>query len=506
MKASKNDVEGVRRLLLSLSDSEISNLKVYLGSFSTVFGAYEPKTLSLLNLLENKRYSEKTIRRRVSPNSTDNAFRVLITNLKDKMYEAMTFDISINRVDEHSKQSATSYQLRKHLNQVDILMKRGGIEDAVYLLNRCIRMGKKYELYRILIEALEMKRRLIQSRQGSIKAKEITSEIEFYSYCRDALTKTSDLYYSLTSEEQFNWTLKLDCKRYLGSLDEIKSLNDKAKSNEVKYYWYLLRLQFLENTMQFSEAVTCAICLKELVTDEQAIYMPRRVGTAQLHQAFNLMQLNMVEEAKKAIRSAKKKYDPNSFNFKVALDHEFYIAMYDRDYEAAMKTVSTVISCTNRENSSFNYARRQYLLACCHHLQGKYRECQIILLEEVKELNKDKEGWNVARRILSIQNLISWGGLYKPTDEEIESLEWHVRNHCQSQKFHQRSLIVLDLLKGLMKEGFNFQKVLRVKKHQLDKLRGKEPELKWELFGPELIRFDSWFYSMAKTEPYTVLV
>jgi len=98
-----------------------------------MYGSYEPKTLRLLKILiDHPRYGEARVRNIISPEASDNTFRMLITRLKHKVFEVLTLDFNVHRPDAYSLAYSSKVDGRKQLLQAEILHSRGITGEALY--------------------------------------------------------------------------------------------------------------------------------------------------------------------------------------------------------------------------------------------------------------------------------------------------------------------------------------------------------------------------------------
>lgn len=67
------------------------------------------------------------------------------------------------------------------------------------------------------------------------------------------------------------------------------------------------------------------------------------------------------------------------------------------------------------------------------------------------------------------------------------------------KRVNKRHLLILQVLKALVRNGFDFDVVAKKEQEALEELRNDES---WNMTSPELIRFDAWFQSKVQKVTY----
>jgi len=133
-------------------------------------------------------------------------------------------------------------------------------------------------------------------------------------------------------------------------------------------------------------------------------------------------------------------------------------------------------------------------------MKGKHSEVYKNLAE-TKEIEKDKEGWNIYIRLVQILQQLE----LKKTDvaqSYIESLRKHIERN-KSREIHPRLLLIVKTLRGLAKEGFNYKDTWKKHDDRFELLSSEtDADYSWKILSPELIRFDVWFEAKARRLTY----
>ena len=141
------------------------------------------------------------------------------------------------------------------------------------------------------------------------------------------------------------------------------------------------------------------------------------------------------------------------------------------------------------------FANKKLLL-----LKKQHKEAHRIL-QDTKEIERDKEGWNLGIRILSIINQLE-GEKLDIVDLNIESLRKHIDRTIKMKAVRKRDVIILRLLAKLSRQGFNFKAVWKKNLKYFEMLASDDPEYRWEMKSPEMIIFHKWFEAKAKGREY----
>jgi hypothetical protein len=137
----------------------------------------------------------------------------------------------------------------------------------------------------------------------------------------------------------------------------------------------------------------------------------------------------------------------------------------------------------------------KYYEACLYFIEGRYKLC-IDLLKEAKDVDRDKEGWNINKRILLILCYIEL------EDEEsiellVQNLEKYIKRFKRGGGIRKRYIVIQKILVSLIQENYSFLNVLDKRMTLFDSLSSKDELFRWETKTPELFQFNEWFNSKA---------
>ena len=114
------------------------------------------------------------------------------------------------------------------------------------------------------------------------------------------------------------------------------------------------------------------------------------------------------------------------------------------------------------------------------------------MISQHLEMSKDKTGWEIGIRILSIMCHIEMGN-DDHAATQIKNLELHIwRSKSEGEEISERDAKIVCLLKDLSQNGFQSNNLKDKTMKIFVDISGNDKKLKWEPLGHELIRFDTW--------------
>jgi hypothetical protein len=494
----------LKRLIGKLSDKEIEIVFAYLNAFDVSFGKTETKTSQLLRyLLENPEATEELAAEHFGIAKL-NTFEKLAERLRDKIGYCLTNEINTQREGEYSERYKAIFLIQDKMKRAEVYLGKKGLpEEAYFEISKVIQLAKAYEVYSPLIDALYMRRNFLNLRQGTKGFAEATDEIRHYEKCRDAYLRARQWHNEYVQFAGFEGYRAGFTEMFGPALVEMSRDFAETRSASVGYFYYIIKAGYLQETRKFHLATDYALKLLNLVKDNKAIYMPWRMGTAYVHLADSYLCQRELEKSITAAQMAQIYYTPNTLNYSIADELEFFALFYRGEYGKAEKKMLSILQNTSYKRSEFIDNKRQYLYACALFALGKLGECARAL-ETVKEIHNDKRGWNIGIRILSIMTTISRPQQEELTLHKLDALRKHVENLRHLKEARKRDLIVLKLLQELMKKNSNFEKVYSKRQEEFDLLESPDPETGWQIRSHELIIFPVWFKCMVKKTPYKV--
>ena len=431
------------------------------------------------------------------------AFNKLIYRIKDKIYEILIFDQNLEK-SISAKRNRTIFDIKKKLIQSEIMFSRGINEELKSFQNKIISTAKQFEIYDGLIEALQAKQRYVGFRSGFKANQKIKYEINFYEQCRDAYNRALEIYNSISSKINFSFST-IDYENELEEAIVILQRDyEKTHSASVSYYYFLLLTEYYQSRNDLLSARGSLIKLKELTEQNVSIYTKNRIGNAYINLANNEFLMHNFDQCLLFNQKATHYLAESAVNIGIIKELEFNVLFFSGKLEDAEKLIHKLYNDSRVNNTPFLYAKRAYLFACLKTFKKQYAQSNELLLE-LKDIERDKDGWNLGKRILTIINRIETNN-FESADLQVLNLQKHIKRTLKIKHVRKRDIIILRILIKLINEHFDFNKVYNSRRRYFDLLESNEIEYMWKIKSPELIIFHEWFKSKIEHRPYNHFV
>ena len=486
----------LKELLSSLSKRELSSLKKKFFTGTEENDDREIKTQKLVNLIiQVPNVSQVRAEYEIYKSKNEIAFLKLVERIIEKIDEIY---VSFNResIPSFSERNFYFFFLKRKLLIIQMRWLRGVDFDIKVQFERIITLSKRYELYDCLVETLLAKQRFMSFHFGTKAFEMIEKEIIYYEECSRMTQRSRRLFTKIASKIN----QLIPPMEYLGELKEIVAVLERdfnyTKSASIGYFLYYLQIELYQIHQKYREAGQMLIKQLNLLKNNVSIYTKDRNGEILLNVCSNQIYLLNYKSAVEAAEIAKSFYEPNSAQLYVAMEVEFFARFYNGEIDAAEKIIEEIYHATRLGNSPILFSKRAYLFACIKTIKGEIRKSDELLLD-VNEVAKDKGGWNLAKRNLSIINCIETQNFEK-ADLKIQSLEKFIKRNSKAHNIPKRNVIILRILLKLNNENYDFNKVYKQRKRYFELLEGNDPDYGWKIRSPELIVFHEWFRSKMK--------
>ena len=491
---NRNDIKSLKRLISALRPTELIILKDQLHPKKT---GSTPKTLQLLEyVLANKEAVHVQTHLKISPASSASAFSMLIGELKKKIYDSLTVDVNIDRKGVYPDRYKIDFHSKKYLMAAKILHRRGLHQDERVLIDKIIADTKKYEVFDTLIDALLMKVHLEAILGNEIDC--ILKEIAYFQSCRQLYEDTKLLYAEITNRAGF--------ERHTGDIsyleDKYTNIRNRMTDFPSDTVWFWLNecsVYFLLEKKKYLEADEVLNKILYKLQSSKVIRMAKRICGTHIQLAENCIFLGRLDGCYYNAQQALQLLEKGSHNYYLAQEFSFKAKFHQRQYGKANLILRTLLAGDYRKVSPFIYARWKVYKAATMLLRGKH-EIAANFIAQTTALDTDKEGWNMAIRVLEIMIQIDSGKHNHLGDEKITNLIAFTRS--LKNKLSKRNALITSVLRSLKMSGYNFREVSKICKSQLQLLCSSDEAFHWSMAGPELIRFDAWFMAKTKNVEY----
>lgn len=498
----KSQLAGIKDLLSKCGKEEIKTFHAYLRAFDPGTGKYRSKSLHLLELLRKKpKLEEAELCTKIygSYNAkSKQSYKRLLSRFKGKLYECLTLDVNIYREGRFTELTQYRAEILKITLYNSVL--RGKVDNREFLkmVERGISLAKNFELYHELINLLSIKNHFLRVLTRFEKLKKIDDEIDFYMNSQKAIQRATDWHHILILNAGTKAGGYSNYSDFDTAIGEMKNDYDRYQSANIKYFLLIIQMEYAHKMHDYRQAEKISDEQIELYKNSPAIYLKVRLASAYLNLGNNQMFLYKFNDAINNIRKSYPFYQNQAFNLGIAKEIEFYVHFYAGSLSDAETLMRQLVNSSG--STSFQTNKRSFLLANVLVLKKQHREAHL-LLQETKEIEKDKEGWNLGIRILSIINQLENDKL-DLVDMNIESMRKHIDRTVRLKPVRKRDVIILKLLTKLGRQAFNFKYVWKKYQQQFEFLASDDPEYRWEMKTHEMIIFHKWFKAKAQGKPY----
>ncbi len=499
----ESSLKSLNELVRGLTQDEIKSVQRFLNGFDDSVGQNKVKTSRLLELtLADEKVSTSRIMGALYENpDSERAFAMLIQRLYDKILECILLEANIERKDAYSEFVMASIDVRKKIMQARILKGRNLNSDILGFYDKIISKAKKFELFDELCEVLELKRLHIGLRFGPTDFDEVTKELEFFNDARKAIAKCYEYEILIASQSEFSSKNDKIIELIIRALSDLQMEFDKTKSANVGYFLYKTEARYFSLIEEFQRARNSYLKVVDIVTNFPAVATKIKSGISLMELSNAEISLYDFHSAITHISLSKTYFSKFSFNSIQASEIEFIANFFSGNIGGAAEILNELTDPNIPDYSPFIQSRHFYLLACVNFLQGKNKDCNI-LFKHTKEIDKDKEGWNLGVRVLNILNQIELDDV-DFAEDLIENLRKHVERTLKLKKdIRSRDIVILKILNELVKESFDFKAVWNKRPNYFELLASNDAEHKWEIKSHELVIFHEWFKWKATGIPY----
>lgn len=478
-------MDRIKTLYQSLARSEAKALKNFLTAFHT---KGENKPLELIRLIEKKpEISAEEAAKRLYGDPRSKAFIMMKARLYEKMTEFLPLSVNpasgkgnkempyfMDLIEYRKSMLIASVLLQKRLN----LLARDHLEKALKHARNC----NAPEL-----EADVLIRLRAMSRSASKSFDELTLDLRRAMAEQFQDVNATGIYFKFYE----NHTLKSanDYKKIEFLENHIPDLeNSLVQEYSVRADWYLqmLKVNYYSLTSDYEACKEVLQRAIQLVQENKGLRNRNRMSDPYMQWGILELKFHNYEAAITAFEHALEALKPRTRGHFLICLLKLYGYIFSGDLEGAEELGNTL-----REQAEAPSIRRypktvgllMYLRSCISYLKGAYHEAWLAL-QEITELNFDKDGWMTGIRIFEIMILID----REQFDFAGQKLE-NLRKHLARYESEPRAEVIYKLLAAQERSGFLFNGV----KQEAELMRELEEEHTWKHLGHEVIRFEDWY-------------
>ena len=403
----------------------------------------------------------------------------------------LLFNSNISR-EEYPERIRVIFELKKKLILCDVLSFKGLRDDADLLCRKIIAKADKYELYDIVMNSLIIRQRFVNIRKKEKEVNNIQKGIQIAELKYKSLLNSQIVYNKILNIISNSPDSIIFINDLKSSIDQIELELKINNSDTVSYYLYFLKTELYQIEEKFEEASISLLKIENLLS-KKSVYSENRKGTTLLNISNNNIYLKKYKESIQFAEKAKKYFPNNVYNQALVDENLFYANFYLNNLDISARIIKGLVNLPSANNILFSISKWNYFEAVIDFLNNKF-QVSIFKLNNIVEMDKDKEGWNINKRLLIIMSRIELKE-YESADLQVNSLEKFIKRSLQKRDISLRYIFILRILIKLINSNYNFKLVYENRKKYFQLIASDNINLKWRIKSPELIKFDNWFLS-----------
>lgn len=450
------------------------------------------KTLKLVGiLLEEKKINHSDIQVMLYGKENYMAFNKICSRLKEKILDVILLDPCILS-SNYSKRNEVLFSVKKKIIQADILNLKGLRDDADSVIKKMILLSKEYEMYDLVIQALQIREKFAIIRKLNKEIQKIKFEILQY----------NDKHLSLlNAQSQFNFMMnkissisnKINYKFELQStIEALESSVILYQSSIVKYYCLILSTELFQINNEFKKADSALDKAIEILS-KKSVYTNNRMGAILLSKSDNYLRMFDFSKSIEYGQMSNIYFPNNKFNKSLVVENNFFCNLYTGNLDLAFEDIKSLVNMTLTNITSTVLNKYKYFEGVVFFLQENFDEC-LACFNDLKEIEKDKDGWNINIRILTIMALIERKD-YEAAELQIENLKSFFKRVSKKSVLGKRYGAIIKIFVILENNAYNFKTIRLLNNQSFVKMINMDEGYEWQIKGPELIAFEAWISS-----------
>ncbi|MEQ8624016.1 MAG: hypothetical protein RJQ00_04150 [Vicingaceae bacterium] len=492
----------LKDLIHVMDSTEIEIAKKHIVAYDSVTKNESQKMFTLFTkFLSISDIDYERLKEKVSPSITDFSFNRLLRRTLYRIQESLISDVNLRRKNLYDDLFRKRYEIRKGIMQASIIKGKGLPHMSKRLFDNIIKNCKKYELYDEIIEALNYKQSIVMFSKGGKSYHDLNNEMNFYNNCRRLLNKTKRIHRSYMTE-LFTKGGKDQKISYLEKNIAISyKYYEETSSQNIRSYCLLLKMELDYLKDDFDNEEKTGVELLNLMAENKAVYSKGRIIFI-CNSLGNSMISNLkFKESYSYIKKSLENFDKRNLNYINALQLQITSLFYSGKHAEAEALVKELTSIKLLEKYTFYQAFSTYIIALNKFALAQFKDAYV-LLSNLKEIEKDKEGWNVWIRIMRILCSIEMLRL-NLIDYDVENFRKYIQRIDKLYEVRKRDKLVLKVLRDLDRFNYDFKIVAEKSASTLNQLRSTDDYLKWDPKSPEMILFHDWFDAKLEKREYS---
>jgi len=498
----RDHFEDLKAVVACLKPNEVRTARKFITAFEGNATKGKNKSLLLFELILKKPELNRTeVAQALKLKTKKISLDKLTSRLTKKLSESLILNVNLNYTGTNSKRTQVKFEIRKQLMITGLIASRGLTKMAIATRESIIDLAKRFELYPELIEVSELLSQRLEFYEEHPKHKAYKENLIFYKKCREALASSKNSYhkhFSINDRKGLNNGGPETLKR---AILDIERFYEETNSKNIGFYLYTLKIEYFLANENYQQCSLMGYKLIELVTTNFEIFNDSHRGGSYCNLAENYLFLFEFDKTLKNISIAQYYFSYfRNTNFLLALEIECTANFYNRNLSGKETIWQQLLENTESVMDPFRFAKRTYLKSCFHFVKAEYKEAQQ-LLHSTKEIENDKEGWNIGKRLLTILIHLEQDD-WDQAETAITNLRMHIQRLKPEGTVRKRDAVILKVLQKLLLASFDYQQVLDKHPELFEQLDRTDRDYRWQVKSPEMVVFHHWFQDKAQGVPY----
>ncbi len=477
-------------------------LRTIKGQFRKSTRIQEMYNLLVVKKKTDEEYVIRKIYGEVSKNSQD-AFRKLCERFLDILFTAaVAQEIYDQETDKYSEIFSNRKWVRRRIDILLVIgLKKLRTEDRIRFAKEIEAVCRKFEFLEELILVLyELKGASYtfstEKERGMYEQELIKQSVNLSNRI------IADLYVDkfITSVQHSSVDDKRVIQDLSKAIDHVDALIKISPLINIQYSLLMLKLQYNHFIEDFATAEKIMYDIINLTNNNICIRYFFRIGQNYMNLAYTQFFLSKFDDAYFSAKLASEKSVRSVINMNLYRESCVFALIYLKKYEEADELVADILSSKDTGNYPGEYSKRKLMHAYIKFLRDEYKAA-FLLLQDTKEIETDREGWNLGIRMLNIFLTLSTAKV-DLADQRIGSMRKHIERTSKMRNLRKRDIIIFRILSHLSRSGFDFRETWEERQKDFELLRNGGGDYRWIPRSHELVIFDQWFESKMLGLPY----
>jgi hypothetical protein len=477
----------IQSLVLSLNISQLESLKIFLSSFYEKYSTSESVYLDYVKHMEHEENTYEMFLE--SYGGSPDGIRKNFERLRDKIFDSLSSDLNLQRKGTLSTTWKHRMQIKKDIFKGLLAYTMNSEEQMLYFMRRALKNAIRHEYFKEGIEASTQILEIVRTRKIKYGVKKVRLDRELLIAQDEYFERVKKLRRDVDAEavKEFHDLVLIGELRSKIDAARLDAAGNSFRAEREILYAELVLFSFVED---WEKCYAISLNIQNLILSNPQMVAENELGIIGVNLGiFGILGQNYAQ-AEVQIRKSFEHLSKKGYLLTASQENLFLALFYQSKSAEAEELLNEELLGGPFGKSPMYASKWNYWRSIILFQEGDFRG-SLDLLAQSKEIEKDKEGWNLYIRMLRIMNMIELQK-FDLAENETENF----RRYLEGKKYSRRVKEIFRVFRSLARSGFEF----RSQKAQMEKLNATlgEKELIWNPTSPELLRIDEWLKSKAE--------